>query len=62
MLDELKGFEKGLCFKCKHFDIDAWIQYEGKSEAVRGAIACKSNGVAGENNVACTCFERRKNI
>jgi|Deesub1362A_J573_1020465.scaffolds.fasta_scaffold14746_4 hypothetical protein len=55
---ELKGFEKGICFDCANFDIDVWIQNENKSEAVRGALACRSNGIAGENNIACNCFER----
>ena len=59
---ELKGFERGLCFKCKHFDIDIWIQNENKREVYRGAIACKSNGIAGENVIACNCFERAGDV
>jgi|GEM_PF-3148456 len=56
-----KGFEKGICFKCKNFDIETWIANEDKSEVIRGALACRANGVAGENKIACNCFEEADN-
>ena len=55
-------FRRGLCFECRHFDIDMWILNEDKSANIRGALACRSNGVAGESNYVCSHFEQAGDV